>query len=572
MQPDLIISNLNIFNVHLKKFLPGHLAILGDRIFGIYREQWQAESCTPKRIDGQGLWAVPGLIDIHLHVESSMVTPPFFAEALIRNGVTTAVADPHEIANVFGVEGIQAMIAASRGLDVDLFYQIPSCVPATELETAGAFIGVPELEQLASLKELLALGEVMDFVEVIRNPDSRICRLVTAARKHDFVLEGHCPNLLDTDLAAYMFFGADSDHTFQTVETLQHRIEQGMFIQIQEKSIYEDTMRYFNGLRDFDYFALVTDDVMADDLEKRGHLNLLMRAAIRQGLAPEKAIYASTYAPAQRMRLYDRGALSSGKLADFLILNDVASFDIQQVFKRGRLVQPSTGRDMSEGVAHAQFPAKFYHSVQVEPLTTDRFRVPAPIERGELMCRVMEVQEHTTYTKEIHMPVAVANGIFRWQAAGVCLAVVFERHGKNRHAGYGFATGACLKRGAVATTYAHDSHNLLVIGYSPEEMVLAANTVAASQGGIVVVEGRAIKAQLPLPVAGLMAEAPVLTVGSQLAEVKDALAAQGYRHKNVIMSLSTLTLPVSPELKLSDRGLIHVPTRSLVNLIVSTHH
>ncbi len=179
MQPDLIISNLNIFNVHLKKFLPGDLAILGDRIFCVYP---QDKSCTPKRIDGQGLWAIPGLIDIHLHVESSMVTPPFFAEALIRNGVTTAVADPHEIANVFGIEGIRAMIRASRGLDVDMFYQIPSCVPATDLETAGASIGVHELEELASLKEILALGEVMDFVDVIRNPDSKIRRLVAAAR------------------------------------------------------------------------------------------------------------------------------------------------------------------------------------------------------------------------------------------------------------------------------------------------------------------------------------------------------------------------------------------------------
>lgn len=180
----------------------------------------------------------------------------------------------------------------------------------------------------------------------------------------------------------------------------------------------------------------------------------------------------------------------------------------------------------------------------------------------------MEVQEHTTYTKEIHKRIPIAGGKLQWQKANLCLVAVFERHGKGQTVGYGFATGDCVKRGAVATTYAHDSHNLLVLGYSPEEMVLAANTVIESQGGIAVIEGNTVKAHLPLPVAGLMAEEPVSIVGSKLSQVKQALIKQGYRHKNVIMSLSTLTLPVSPELKLSDLGLIHVPTRSIVSLMV----
>ena len=568
MHLDLIIYNLNIFNVHLKKFLSGHLGILGDRIFCVYFGVQSDLSSASRSIDGQGMWAIPGLIDIHLHVESSMVTPPSFVEALIRNGVTTAVADPHEIANVFGVEGVRAMISASQGLDVDLFYQIPSCVPATDLETAGASIGVQELEELAVLEEMIALGEVMDFVDVIRNPDSRIRGLVEAARKHNLVLEGHCPNLIETELAAYMFFASDSDHTFQTVETLKHRIEQGMFLQIQEKSIYAETMNYLNDLQGFDYFALVTDDVMTDDLEKRGHLNVLIREAIRQGLSSEKVIYASTFAPAQRMRLYDRGALSPGKLADFLILKDVESFEIHEVFKRGKSVQQNDVRRTSESASHMQFPPKFYQSVQIETLSIDQFRIPASVDAGECTCRVMEVQEHTTYTKEIHKRIPAAEGKLQWQEANLCLAAVFERHGQGGSVGYGFATGDCLKRGAVATTYAHDSHNLLVLGYSPEEMVLAANTVIESQGGIAVVEGNTVKAHLSLPVAGLMAEEPVSIVGSQLSQVKQALIEQGYRHKNVIMSLSTLTLPVSPELKLSDLGLIHVPTRSIVSLVV----
>jgi adenine deaminase len=328
-------------------------------------------------------------------------------------------------------------------------------------------------------------------------------------------------------------------------------------------------MRYLNGLQDFDYFALVTDDVMADDLEKRGHLNVVIREVIRQGLLPEKAIYASTFAPAQRMRLYDRGALSPGKLADFLILKDVESFEIHQVFKRGRLVQPSKVPGTFRSAGHFHFPDRFYQSVQIEPLTTDQFRVSTPIIKGKSTCRVMEVQEHTTYTKEIHKQIPVVDGMLQWQDAGICLVAVFERHGKSQTVGYGFATGACLKRGAAATTFAHDSHNLLVIGRSPEEMALAANTVIESQGGIAVVEGNTVKAHLPLPVAGLMAEEPVSTVGNTLSDAKHALVEQGYQHQNVIMSLSTLTLPVSPELKLSDLGLIHVPTRSFVSLIIS---
>ncbi|MBD3305988.1 amidohydrolase family protein, partial [candidate division KSB3 bacterium] len=549
-KPDRIITNLQIFNVHRKQFLPGHLRLRGDRIFCVYPEHRPPSTEEAEVIDGQGVWAIPGLIDIHLHVESSMVTPPFFADALIRNGVTTAVADPHEIANVFGVEGIHAMIQTSQGLPVDLFYQIPSCVPATDLETAGASLGVPELEALASLPEILALGEVMDFVEVIRREDSTIRHIVNAARRHQLVLEGHCPNLLGEDLAAYMFFGSDSDHTFQTVETLQHRIEQGMFLQLQEKSIYRKTIEYLNAVENFDYFALVTDDVMADDLEQRGHLNVLVRQAMQQGLAPEKAIYAATFAPAQRMRLADRGALSAGKLADILLLKDVESFEIQQVIKRGQVVQPQGEVFTSDQTGFPQFPAQFYQSVHLEPLSVEQFKVPAPIQRGKLTCRVMEVQAHTTYTNEVHREIPVAQGVFQWQEAGVCLVVVLERHGKNRNIGYGFATGTCLQHGAAATTYAHDSHNLLVIGWSSEDMVLAANTVINAQGGIAVVKGQTVTAQLALPVAGLMAEESVASVGHQLSEVKRNLMAQGYRHNNVMMSLSTLTLPVSPALKL----------------------
>lgn len=564
MQPDLILSNLKLFNVHLKKFCSGHLAIRGERIFGVYPEAWRDNCTSAEVVNGQGCWAIPGLIDIHLHVESSMVTPPFFAEALLRNGVTTAVADPHEIANVFGVEGIRAMLDASRHLDVDLFYQIPSCVPATDLETAGASIGIQELEELGALKEMLALGEVMDFVDVIHNPVSGIRRLVEAARAHNLIIEGHCPNLTGAELAAYMFFAADSDHTFQTVETIKHRIEQGMFIQIQEKSVYAETMRYLNNLQDFDYFALVTDDVMADDLAQRGHLNIVLQEAMRQGLAPEKAIYAATFAPAQRMRLYDRGALATGKLADMILLKDLESFEIQQVWKRGKLVRAGD----SDHAQHFRFPQRYCQSVHVEPLTIERFNVPAPVQAGEFTCRVMEAQEHTTYTKEIHKSIPISDGLFDWQKGGVCLAIVFERHRNSQSAGYGFVTGACLQHGAVATTYAHDSHHLLVLGASPQDMLLAANTVIVSQGGIAVVEGNRVRAYLPLPVAGLMAEESVAAVGRRLAQVKQALIEQGYRHKNVIMSLSTLTLPVSPELKLSNRGLIHAPTRSLVSLIV----
>jgi adenine deaminase len=321
-------------------------------------------------------------------------------------------------------------------------------------------------------------------------------------------------------------------------------------------------------LQDFDYFALVTDDVMADDLEQRGHLNVLIRKVMQQGLSPEKAIYAATFAPAQRMRLYDRGALSSGKLADFLILKDVEAFEIHQIWKRGKLVRQEEGSGTSESAEHFHFPQHFYQSVHIKALGVEQFRVSAPILKGEIECRVMQVQEHTTYTKEIHTSIPVVNGVLQWQKAAVCLVAVFERHGKNRAVGYGFATGACLKRGAVATTYAHDSHNLLVIGCSPEEMLLAANRVIASQGGIAVVEGETIKAHLALPVAGIMAEEPVPIVGEKLSHVKRALVEQGYTHTNVIMSLSTLTLPVSPELKLSDQGYVHVPSRSLVSLVI----
>lgn len=569
MRADKLILQVQVYNSFYKRFETGNVAVLNGRFMYIGNcglETFHADGI----IEGDGRYMIPGLIDIHLHIESSMVTPAAFADGLIRNGVTTIVPEPHEMANVFGVEGIQQMMAASKECVVDMFYAIPSSVPASSLETSGGEIDIAEIDELLQTGEMICLGEVMNYVDVIRDPDSKINRILNYVRGHypNLVIEGHTPKLLDLDLHRLMYAGIGSDHTFQTVEGMQARIAAGMFVEIQEKSMTLDIMEYLLQGEVSEHFCFVTDDVMPDFFVEHGHLNHIVRKAVEMGMKPEHAIYAATFTPAMRMRMNDRGSISPGKIADFMLLSDLQSFEPDQVYKHGVKVFDRYGEQHGSKLTVGYFPDHFYHSVQLPLLKEADFKVRVDEENGVYDCRVMMVKHNSTFTEEQIAPVAVHDGLLQWEDGEHGLMATFERYGKNGNRAYGLIGGHTIQRGAIATTYSHDNHNLLVVGHSPQDMVLAANTVIAGQGGFCVVHDGQILAHLRLPVGGIMTEEPLDITAMKMKELRSAMLSLGYLHYNPIMSLSTHSLPVSPALKITDHGLIDVHEGRIVPLLI----
>ncbi|RNB79840.1 adenine deaminase [Brevibacillus nitrificans] len=568
MKVDLLIQDVRVYNSYFKTFIEGNVAVLDGRF--LYIGKQGTETFEPGEVlAGDGRYLIPGLVDIHLHIESTMVTPETFSFALIQNGVTTIVPEPHEMANVFGIEGIKEMIRVSRDCVVDMKYAIPSSVPATSMETTGGSVEIADIDELLRSEEIICLGEIMNYVDVISDPDCKTNQILRHIRKEypHLVIEGHVPKLLDLDLHQILFAGVDSDHTHQTPEGMEARIAAGMFLEIQEKSMTEEVMEYLIKQDVSEHFCFVTDDVMTDSLYKRGHLNHIVKKAMAMGMEPERAIYASTYTPAKRMNMHDRGAIAPGKIADFLLVSDLREFVIDQVYKNGKKAY-----DAKEAYVQAeqprQFPAHFYESIQLAPLTEADFTVQADAPDNRYPCRVMLVQNGSTFTEDHRGIVEVKDGELCWQESPYGLIAVFERYGKNGNRGYGLISGDTIKRGAVATSYSHDNHNLLVVGHNPHDMMVAANEVIRNQGGFYVVENGEVIASLHLPVGGILTEEPLEKTAKEVEQLRRAMESLGYQHYNPIMSISTHSLPVSPALKITDIGLIDVNAGKVVPLLL----
>ena len=566
---DLVVRDVRVVNVYTGEVLPGHIGVAGGlfaRIFPLEAPPGPAAVT----VDGAGRFAVPGLVDCHLHIESSMVLPAAFAAAVVPRGVLTVTPDPHEIVNVMGLEGMRLLLEASRHLPLDVFFQVPSCVPATALETAGGAIGPVEVRAALDWERVVALGEVMDYPAVLAG-DARMHAIVGAALAAGAVIEGHAPNLSGADLAAFAAAGITSDHTLVTADLARERLRAGMTLLLQEKSLAPDVLRTAEEYGRALNVCLVTDDVMPDDLMARGHLDLLVREAIRLGWDPVDAIRAATLAPARRMRLYDRGGIAPGQVAHLVLVDDLEEFRARMVFARGVLVA-SDGHPVPDAWPSIQAPAGIGRgTVRLAPPGPERFRIPVPAGHRAgrpVRVRVIEMVPTGTVTRAAEATVPVDAGALDWEATDLCLAAVFERHGRRGTVGVGLVRGA-LQRGAVATTWAHDSHNLLVLGRSAAEMAAAARWVIAHDGGIVAVRGDTVLAGVPLPVAGIMSDQPVTAVAAQLAAFRTALTADlGFVNRSPIMALGVLPLAVAPALRLTDLGLVDVDRGQLVDLFL----
>lgn len=577
MRADFVIKNAWVFMTYRQCFEKRDVAVAGESFYCVS----PAISYPGVReIDGKDRYMLPGLVDIHMHIESSMTYPGEFSRITLPYGVTTVVADAHEMANVFGMDGIRAFMAQKTKQDI--FWAIPSSVPATneKLETAGASLGVKEISEMASLDGVLCLGEIMNYKDLSAEGESRTRDLINVCRNagKNLRIEGHCPGLTGADLNRFIYEGVDADHTQQTPQSVMEKTELGMFLELQFKSLTPEVVKTVCDNELYENVALVTDDTMADKL-LTGHLNKIIETAVRAGMPMEKAIYCATWTPSRRMHLDDRGMIAPGKIADFMLLDSLDGIDPVVVYKKGECVYcradevcgAAKGRKAQEACAVAaacSFPASFYHTINCRPAEISDFVLKAEDPDAKWAeVNVMKIGTFGTATTPVKRRVEVKDGVLDWKSAGLSLAVVFERYGKNGNVGYGLVEGALTKPGAVATTWSHDSHNLFVLGTDENDMKLAQRRVLELQGAYVVFAGGKSLAEARLTIGGIVSDQPIEVLGQELKEVRAAMEGLGYVNNNVIMSMSTLCLPVSPKLKLTDHGLLTVPGQEHVPLV-----
>ena len=554
--------------------MPADLVLAGGRVVNLFDGRVEEVSVAVhqglvvglgayegrRRVDLEGGYLVPGFIDGHLHVESTMLTPAQLARVLCARGTAAVVADPHEIANVMGLEGVRDMLAASQGLPVDFFFMAPSCVPATHLETAGAELAAADLLQLTDHSRLLGLAEVMNFPGVVAGDGDMLDKLLAFA---SFPRDGHAPGLAGRDLNAYLVAGPDSDHECTVLAEAREKLARGMWIMIRQGTAEHnlDALLPVVDAQSERRCLLVSDDKHPGDLARNGHLDATLRLAVSRGLDPVTALRLVTLNPARRFGLAGRGAVAPGYRADLVVLEDLEQFQVRQVFHAGRLVAEQ-GRCLVEVAEN--FPAGSRQTVHLPPLDESSFQVPL----GGGRVRIIELVPGQVATRQAVEPVPGRDGLLCADAGrDLALLAVVERHGRNGNLGHGLLRGLGMSRGALAGSVAHDSHNLVVAGMDPRSMLTAARAVAEMQGGLAVALGERVLARLPLPVAGLMSEAGLESVLAELEDLERA-AGQCCRLEHPFMQLSFVALPVIPELRLSDQGLVDVTAFSLVDLFL----
>ncbi len=573
---DLLIENAQLLNLLTGEIYRASIGILGDRIAYVVEdcsEGLKAEA----RIDAEGLYAIPGLIDSHLHVESSMLIPSRFAEAVLPRGVTTAAIDPHEIANVLGKKGVRYMLEASEGLPLKIYVLAPTCVPSLPgAETPGAELDAKDVEEMLGWPRVIGLAEVMDYPGVI-NLDPRIIEILEVGRRRGVVIDGHA-FLKGLDLNAYIAAGMEADHENFGFEEALEKLRLGMLIKLRAPYLLdvEEFARGLKSLKNPVGYLFVTDDVLPDNLKRDGHLDNVLRRFIEAGLDPLDAIRAATLYPAIHLRLYDRGLLSPGKLADIILLEDLERFRVRMVFADGRLVARD-GR-LVEAIPVKSFPEDAKNTVKIPKLSLEDFRIRAPPGKRRVKVRVIELPPpggglklgesfaQSILTRFSMEEVEVRDGYLDPGSKGLATLVVIERHGRAGSIGKALVKNSGMREGAVASTVAHDSHNLIVLGIDPRDMLLAAKKLVELRGGVAVARRGEILASIALPVAGLMSEEPLEKVAEDFEKVREALRKLGLRDHPYSPPLFFLALPVIPEAKLTDKGLYSVSQQRFLSL------
>ncbi|AZN41151.1 adenine deaminase [Paenibacillus albus] len=562
---DLVIRNGRIVNVFTGELMTGDIAIADGMIAGI--GSYEAKEV----IDAQGRYIVPGFIDGHVHIESSLLTPQQFARVLLLHGVTTVVTDPHEIANVAGTDGIQFMLDASEDLPFDSFVMLPSCVPATPFESNGAQLDAEQLIPFFPHPKVLGLAEVMDYPSVA-NTETHMLNKLAATHAAGALIDGHAAGISRDGLNVYMAAGIRSDHESISLQEAQDRLDLGMYLMIREGTVAKDLDALLPVVteRNSRRCLFVTDDKLIDDLLSEGSIDHIIRRAVAKGLDPITAIQMATLNTAECFRLREYGAIAAGYQADLLLLDDLEQVQIHQVFKRGRCVVDS-GKLVEDafevenpmsGSLNSKLAGLKLHEVEVADLA-----IPLHGDR----CHVIEIIPNSLVTHHRIERVEVKEGMFSPSVNSDLLKIaVIERHHATGNVGVGIVKGFGLQRGAIATTVAHDSHNLVVVGASDEEILAAIEEILRIGGGATVVAGNKVLASLPLPIAGLLSDRPYEEVYESLKKLNQAMAEIGASQNfNPLLTLSFLTLPVIPSLKMTDKGLFDFASFSHIDVEAS---
>ncbi|MDW8021254.1 MAG: adenine deaminase [Nitrososphaerota archaeon] len=556
-----MIKDASLVNVYTGEIQEGvDIAVKGSRIALVGRADHAIGSET-KVADARGLYACPGFMDAHVHVESSMVTFTEFAKAVLPRGTTCIFADPHEIANVLGIDALKMIRMEIRGLPLKVYICVPSCVPASspEFETSGAKLGLREIREALTWPETIALGEMMNYPGVLAG-DRNVLAKIDAALRAGRVVEGHSDSLLGADLNAYAAAGISSCHESTRPEDVAERLRLGIYAMMREGSAWRDLgncLKALTGLGlDSRRAIIVSDDRHLNDLLEEGHMDYIVRRAIEEGVDPVEAIQMATLNPAEHYGVdHLIGGIAPGRMADIVLLSDLEEVRVKEVYVNGTLI----ARDykLLLEVKSRPYPKRARKTVKLPRSLTPSDFVIRVDKRGKAPVHVIQVYELSVLTKHLIEQVDVFDGEIRADPGrDLALAAVVERHGGSGRMGRGLVRGFGLKSGAIASTIAHDSHNLIVLGIRPEDMALAANEVAGAGGGIAVARDGRVIAKLELPIAGLITDEPAEAVSKKIKGVEEAWRELGCEMKSPFMTLSLISLSVLPEIRLTDRGLI----------------
>ena len=540
---DLVLKNATYVNVFCNELGHGDIAVAEGLIAGM-GEHYEGEV----EIDMGGKLVLPGFVDAHIHLESALVSPKEFAHAVIPHGTTTVITDPHEIANVMGTDGIEYMLQATEDLPLDVRFMLPSCVPATPLDESGAVLDYRAIDSFYEHNRVEGLAEMMNYVGVA-NGDEQVLEKIVAAQAHHKKIDGHAPGLTGNNLNAYIAAGVYSDHECSTVEDALAKLERGQYIMIREGTAARnlDALLPLLTPQYYTYCMFCTDDKHPNDLLEKGHIDYIVRRAIKSGVDPIIAVKCASHHAARYFLLNNRGAIAPGFLADFVIIDNFDDFNILEVYKKGKLmfdgkaVTPFDAPEIDPHLVKRSHETFHVAHLSAEDFIESRPRAVLGMVPGEI------VTTDAGYAEKI----SVEDDILK--------IAVIERHKNTHHIGIGYIKGYGLKSGAVATSISHDSHNIIVVGANEEDMAAAVNRVVELGGGIVVMDGGKVLGELQLQIAGIMSEAPLVEVNAALENAKEQAFKLGVsRGVDPFMTLSFMALTVIPTLRLTTRGVFDV--------------
>ena len=545
---DLVLKNATYVNVFSNELCHDDIAVAEGLIVGMGNYNGTVE------VDVSGKIVLPGFLDAHIHLESSLVSPKEFVKAVLPHGTTTVITDPHEIANVMGTDGIEYMLQATEGLPVDVRFMLPSCVPATPLDESGAILDYRAIDSFYDHPRVQGLAEMMNFVGVIAGDDSAVEKIV-AAQAHHKKIDGHAPDLVGNDLNAYMAAGVYSDHECHDLKDAIAKLQRGQFIMIREGTAARNLEALLPLLCDqySERCMFCTDDKHPNDLLEKGHIDYIVKKAISLGVNPITAVKVACHNAARYFLLNNRGAISPGYLGDFVIIDNFQDFNIEKVYKKGKLmVENGIVQEFPTPQVEPYLAERAHNTFHLPTLTPEDFADHRP--RGIIG---MVAGEITTTDGSYSDHIDPENDILK-------IAVV-ERHKNTHHIGIGYLRGYGLRSGAVATSISHDSHNIIVVGTNESDMAAAVNRVVALNGGIVVWDNDAPQGEVPLAIAGIMSDEALIDVNDQLESAKEEAFRLGVsRGIDPFMTLSFMALPVIPTLRITTRGVFDVTSQNYI--------